>query len=77
MTLNDENITNQDANDEETIEKVRQQWDMAQSIQNIKLHLYEVYHSEEREVEHTTEEAQSSYEKINTIPIANRVDVNA
>jgi len=44
------------------------------SIQNIKINLYQ---EEFNEVEHTPEEAQSTYEKINTIPIANRVDVNA
>lgn len=75
MTSKNEIIIHQDTNvDEETMEKVRQQWNTAQSIQNIKINLYQ---EEYTEVEHTPEEAQISYEKINTIPIANRVDVNA
>ena len=75
MAQNNEFIIHQDTIvDEETMEKVRQQWSAAQSIQNIKINLYQ---EEFNEVEHTPEEAQSTYEKINTIPIANRVDVNA
>ncbi len=76
MTPNDENMLNEQqyTNDEETIEEVRQRWDVAQCIQNIKLHLFQ---TEETEIEHTTEEAQSAYEKINAIPSGTRVDVNA
>ncbi|NDO47740.1 hypothetical protein [Clostridium sp. MD294] len=75
MTSNKESIIHQDTHvDEETMEKVRQLWSVAQSIQNIKINLYQ---EEFNEVEHTPEEAQISYEKINTIPIVNRVDVNA
>ena len=75
MAQNNEVIIHQDTIvDEETMEKVRQQWSAAQSIQNIKINLYQ---EEFNEVEHTPEEAQSTHEKINTIPIANRVDVNA
>lgn len=76
MTANNEDITNKNTNDDDddAIEKVRQQWNIAQSIQNIKINLYQ---EEFNEVEHTPEEAQISYDKINTIPIINRVDVNA
>ncbi|MEY8320914.1 hypothetical protein AAK894_07505 [Lachnospiraceae bacterium 46-61] len=76
MAPDDENMLNQQqyTNDEETIEEVRQRWDVAQCIQNIKLHLFQ---TEEPEIEHTTEEAQNAYDKINAIPIGTRVDVNA
>ena len=39
MTANNKDITNQNTNDDDddAIEKVRQQWNVAQSIQNIKI----------------------------------------
>ena len=75
MSLNDKNsiITVQNTNEEEIIENVRQLWDTLQSIQNTK-YLYQV---EEVEIEHTQEEAQIGYDRINAIPIGTRVDVNA
>lgn len=76
MPNDEKNTTDQNANEDEeqTIDHMKQQWDAAQCILNIKIQLLQM---EEIEIEHTQEEAQIGYEKINTLPIANRVDVNA
>ncbi len=75
MSQNNESsvITVQNTNEEEIIENVRHLWNMLQSIQITK-YLFQV---EEIEIEHTPEEAQIAYDKLNAIPLGTRVDVNA